>query len=65
VPATLRIGGAQRQVDSAILTTATMNFIKRDKQTIIVLGCQHLFQLVENESNPRFRHLVESIIEEH
>jgi hypothetical protein len=42
-----------------------MNFIQRDKQTIVILGCQHLFQLVENESSPTFRQLVESIIEEH
>jgi hypothetical protein len=44
--------------------TAMVDLTKRDKQTIIILGCQHIFQLVENELNPAFRQLVEGIIEQ-
>jgi hypothetical protein len=42
-----------------------MNLIKREQQTIIILGCQHLVQLVENEAKPTFRQLLEAVIEQH
>jgi hypothetical protein len=41
-----------------------MNGIKREKLTIMILGCEHRVQLVENESDQKFRQLVENVIEQ-
>lgn len=37
----------------------------REKQTIVILGCEHRVQLVDNESGPEFRALIERLIAEH
>jgi hypothetical protein len=42
-----------------------MNAVKREKRTIVILGCEHLVQLVENELSPTFRQLVEAVLEQH
>ena len=39
--------------------------LKREKQTIVILGCEHRVQLVENESDPGFRALLENLIAGH
>ena len=42
-----------------------MDLMKRGKPAIIILGCDHLVQLVENELKPAFRQLVENVVERH
>ena len=39
--------------------------LRREKQTIVVLGCEHRVQLVDNESDSGFRRQVEHIAVEH
>ena len=46
-------------------TGTAMDLIKRQKLTIVILGCQHLVQLVENELNPTYRQLIETVLEQH
>lgn len=38
---------------------------KREKRTIVIVGCEHRVQLLEHESDQTFRRLLESVIEEH
>lgn len=57
--------GKVRTQAFAILGTAAMNLLRREKRTIIILGCEHRVQLAETESSPAFRQLVESIVEQH
>jgi len=39
--------------------------LRREKQTIVILGCEHRVQLVDNESDPVFRRQVEQVAAEH
>ncbi|MGD1092328.1 MAG: hypothetical protein ABSB35_10085 [Bryobacteraceae bacterium] len=42
-----------------------MNGSKREKRTIVIVGCEHRVQPLDNESDQEFRQLLEALIEEH